>query len=1166
MLTDFGLAKDVESESQMTRSGMTLGTPAYMPPEQAGGRLSEIDERSDVYALGATLYEMLTLKPPFEGTAVIDVIQKVLRRDPSPVVRLNPAVDRDLETICLKCLEKEPARRYRSAKELSRDLARFLEGSPILARPPSSFEKAIRKIRKHKGLSITITAAVLLLLVGSLVAVTLILKGKRKEERAVAGKRDAEVLLEKNKRVANVLLGSHAKLGGSLAALKRSHYDSRIPPREKRKKYGEVEGEIRRFAETVPDDSASLATLLAVKGWLTLFGRSPDDAYALFAEARKTDPEVGWGYLFEAMAWLKAYLDREPLPSRLVSSHGIELTVSPAETPAMVEARERFQSMFADLGSKVVGVEEAARFQEAMEGFRGIREGNFEKAEVGLTKALDHWSLAWMEEEILLARAKVRYMQKAYDGALADLETFEKRCPGGSLSAYFRGAFLHGKAQGFRLKGEDPMVFLRRAEEVLSRLLQSEPDHSRARGFRGGVRLNLAQVTEERGGDPEPLYRQAEEDLTRVLEATGDNARHRNGRGLAWKGLGSVLRDRGGDPSVFYEKALADFDEALRLDPDLNLVFVNRGELHLDRGLALEGGGIDPREVYREALQNLDEALRRQPDSVHVLSTRGSAHSHLAEAHARRGLDPAAHFERAIKDFGEAIRLRPDLPSAIGNRAAVYGKWGRVLESLGKDPLEVFGKAIADCDTALGMRRVSPDVLNIRGEAYAGIGDRDMASGQDPRDSMRKAIDDFTEAVRRNPRHFWALNNRGTAYSSLAQWELDSGRDCRENIRKAIDDFTAAHRLNPQAWDPLVNRTAANCTLALVEAEKGGDPVPFFRAAIEDATKALRKNPESAKAYLNRGTAHQKLGEIEASRGRDPLDFYMRAAEDYGEGLKRNPEEVQGYYNRGTLAVFLGDAAMQRGRDPRPPYRQGVKDCEEVIRRDPGHARAHNNLGVLYQRLADTERIIGGDPDPLLQKAIAAWEASLKGNPGNWQALANIGSVQRMRGNFAEAVQALEKALALTQGRIPVVKGWLAQARAYAAAPELGRKLIRAEDARGRGDFRGALALLEEAVGSAEKAGALEDPQKRKMLSESLYTMAKLTMRVVQGQDRSGPPSPEEKRTFTEKGLQALRRAFETGWKNLDAVRKNPLFAPLHPLPVFKALMAEQEKKGEKPD
>jgi serine/threonine protein kinase len=108
MLTDFGLAKDVESESMMTQSGMTLGTPQYMPPEQADGRLKDIDERSDVYSLGATLYEMLAFAPPFTGETVVNVIRMVLLDDPVSPRKRNRLVEKDLETICIKCLEKEP--------------------------------------------------------------------------------------------------------------------------------------------------------------------------------------------------------------------------------------------------------------------------------------------------------------------------------------------------------------------------------------------------------------------------------------------------------------------------------------------------------------------------------------------------------------------------------------------------------------------------------------------------------------------------------------------------------------------------------------------------------------------------------------------------------------------------------------------------------------------------------------------------------------------------------------------------------------------------------------------------------------------------------------------------------------------------------------------------
>ena len=160
-ITDFGLAKQVDIDNKYTMSGTTLGTPAYMPPEQARGQLEKIDGSSDVYALGTVLYEMLTGVTPFSGRSLLEVVVAVINEPVAPPRQLNPKIHRDVQTIVLKCLEKEPKSRYASAADLRDDLRRFRSGEAILARPAGIFSR-LGRFAKRRGLYIATAAGVLL--------------------------------------------------------------------------------------------------------------------------------------------------------------------------------------------------------------------------------------------------------------------------------------------------------------------------------------------------------------------------------------------------------------------------------------------------------------------------------------------------------------------------------------------------------------------------------------------------------------------------------------------------------------------------------------------------------------------------------------------------------------------------------------------------------------------------------------------------------------------------------------------------------------------------------------------------------------------------------------------------------------------------------------------
>ncbi len=170
-VTDFGLAKRMESDHELTGSSEILGTPSYMAPEQAEGQHERIGAASDVYSMGAVLYELLTGRPPFRAATPVETLRLVIDTEPVSPRLLNPQVPRDLETVCLKCLEKDPNRRYTAARALADDLHRFLDDKPIEARPVTHAEKMLRWCKRNPVAS-TLSTALVLVLIGGLLVVT----------------------------------------------------------------------------------------------------------------------------------------------------------------------------------------------------------------------------------------------------------------------------------------------------------------------------------------------------------------------------------------------------------------------------------------------------------------------------------------------------------------------------------------------------------------------------------------------------------------------------------------------------------------------------------------------------------------------------------------------------------------------------------------------------------------------------------------------------------------------------------------------------------------------------------------------------------------------------------------------------------------------------------
>jgi WD40 repeat protein/tRNA A-37 threonylcarbamoyl transferase component Bud32 len=205
-ITDFGLARKLDEAGQ-TATGAVMGTPSYMAPEQAEGRSKELGPACDVYALGAILYECLTGRPPFKAATMMDTLMQVVSDEPVPVRQLNPKASVDLETICHKCLLKEPGKRYASAVALAEDLGRFQRGEPIMARPVGAVERGVKWVRRNPLVAALAASVVLVLLLGAAVSTWFGIvarqeadQAKRSEERAENNATEARQSAERAKQ------------------------------------------------------------------------------------------------------------------------------------------------------------------------------------------------------------------------------------------------------------------------------------------------------------------------------------------------------------------------------------------------------------------------------------------------------------------------------------------------------------------------------------------------------------------------------------------------------------------------------------------------------------------------------------------------------------------------------------------------------------------------------------------------------------------------------------------------------------------------------------------------------------------------------------------------------------------------------------------------------
>jgi tetratricopeptide (TPR) repeat protein len=810
-ITDFGLAKQLDRRTLQTDAGAILGTPNYMAPEQASGRGEEVGPLADVYALGAILYEMLTGRPPFLGENAFHTLAQVCTHDPVSPRRLQPTVPPDLEKICLKCLEKEPRRRYAGAQDLADDLRRFRNDEPVRARLITPVGRALKWARRHRAAAVAVVASALAVLGGvsgvvfyslyqaqqtaqQLAALHKKVEARQtavafwkqgRDARAAAQLGDAKQLRTARDSFVQALAALDAEPGadtGEYAAIKkdRDEVDQALTAQASRRDLKDRRDRFEQFYRDVSfheisyteslQDADRAAIRRAAPAALKEFGLSAADTPA------------------EAASRLEAYRPAADGPRELdeiaADCYRMLLTWAEAEAPPGTndEAGARRALHLLDLAAALA----EAYHLPTPQAYHLRRAGYLELTDKHAEADTERERAAGMKPETaldLFLAARESYRQGKPDQAAATCEQVLRLQPDHFWAQYLE-ARCHVSTKHWGEARAELTSCLSRHDFFLGRLLRATAE----------TVLN----------EPE----NAEADFARALEQAPDDL----ARWLVLIDRGALWRQR-----QRWDEAIADLRQAIALRPEAPEAYVNLAQAYAGRedwdsavvtlGKALDLRPRDAAELYHTRAQfNADRAAaRRDFEQAIAHEPKGSTSELLVSSYVELGhlQNQDRDFEQALASLDAALGVRPDY-------AAAHLQRSKALLALKRD--REAGEALDRYLRCGGTR--TEEVYLARGLIH---------------DELREyeaAVDCYGQALVLRP-DARTLLDRGRAYLKL------------DAARLALADFRAALRLKPASADALCYRARAQVRLGQVP------------AAVADVQAALAKGPREPRLLVN---------------------------------------------------------------------------------------------------------------------------------------------------------------------------------------------------------------------------------------------------------------------------------------------------------------------------
>jgi serine/threonine protein kinase/predicted Zn-dependent protease len=874
-ITDFGLAKRLDSASEHTRNGALLGTPSYMAPEQAAARPEAVTPAVDVYALGAILYELLTGRPPFRGTTALETIYQVVHQEVVPPRQLQPRVPRDLETICLTCLDKYPARRYASALILAEDLHRYQAGEPIQARPTPVWERGWKWLRRHPALAAASITAILVL------ATLMVLHDMDLENRLAEARQQTRrhEIREELSQIGNALNAQQWREAQERLQQAGHHLDQLAQEvavagdaEELRDRLQRLQGQLNQHQTDADrleqltagreqavfyalgfaglEAQASLQkTREQVERVIHVFGADQENNGPLpltsFSHAQRVEIREGCFELLLDLAHAEA-----------AANDGSPAGVKAANACAL-ETLDRAARLGLDGGlyqaRRARYLDGFGRVAEAAQARAAAREQPPRRLFEQFLSAYDLYQVGKCDEAIRLCEA-VRMHQPTHFGA-----------------HYLNAVCYLKKRSGSRVVDS---AFLGSARADLTSCINQRPEYVWPYLLRGLVHGELGE------------YDAALADLAHVDAWSRSHADEPARYGLLVnRGVVRIRQKK-------YTQAVQDLNQAVHLRPQEYPAHVDLAEAYqnlqrwpeaaeqLDQALALRPAAVLPK-IYRNrallhekrgdlaaALHDLDEALGHE-------SPGGSSGAAVQDLYEKGRLLLQTHdYAHAVEAFRAVLVLQPDNLAAQRHQAEALLQLGR------------FREAIPALDRALDRdakyRLTEAAIYRARALAHVELGEHAAAA------------EDYTRALAFEPAALADYLARGWSYIVLDVPSL------------AVRDFEKALQLDPKQADAYNGRGYARAKLG------------HYQAGVLDAEMALHLGPASARLFYNAARIYaQAAARVQAlpthgsGDSQAALRFQNRASVLLGQALEALSPERRSVFWQQTVQHDAGLDAIR---------------------------------------------------------------------------------------------------------------------------------------------------------------------------------------------------------------------------------------------------------------